>query len=152
MCTHLVTSCFEIHGTCHHFRIFLGSFRIFFWCSDVSTCVGTHTLDTMSLFLTTLQLWQLLDTISTDPTDFDTYFWQKTYRVDNFHNFSNQAVSNTLIIEAQLALLGDALTTASVLSSTNSRIQHASSVQSKHLNVYVIVACHQKHSNFQAYF
>ena len=53
--------------------------------------------------------------MSTDYTDFDTYFWQKTYRVDNSHNFSYQAISNTLLIEAQLALLGDALPTAPVL-------------------------------------
>ncbi len=53
--------------------------------------------------------------MSTDCADFDTYFWQKTYRVDNSHNFFNQAVSNTLLIEAQLALLGDTLPTLSVL-------------------------------------
>ncbi len=72
---------------------FLGSFFWnLFWCSDVSTCVGTHTLDMVSLFLTTWQLWQLLDTMSRDCTDFDTYFhfWKKTYRVDNSHSFLNQ--------------------------------------------------------------
>jgi hypothetical protein len=53
--------------------------------------------------------------MSIDRTDFDTYFWQKSYRVDNSHNFSNQAISNTLLIKAQLALLGDTQLTASVL-------------------------------------
>ena len=55
--------------------------------------------------------------MSTDCTDFDTYFhfWKKTYRVDNSQNLSNQAISNTLLIEAQLALLGDTLPTASML-------------------------------------
>ncbi len=53
--------------------------------------------------------------MSTDRIDFDIYFWQKTYRVDNSHNVSYQAISNTLLIEAQLALLGEALPTASVL-------------------------------------
>ena len=72
---------------------FLGSsFLNLFWCSNVSTCVGTHTLDTVSLFLTTWQLWQLRDMMSTDCTDFYTYFhfWKKTFRVDNSHNFLNQ--------------------------------------------------------------
>ncbi len=99
-----MTHCFKIRGTCHHLRIFLGYFWIFFWCSDVSTCIGTHTLDTVSLFLTTWQLCQLLDTMSTDCTEFDTNFCQKTYRVDNSHNFSNQAVSKGFVIWHQFDL------------------------------------------------
>jgi hypothetical protein len=99
-----MTHCFKICGTCHHFWVFLGYFWIFFWCSNVSTCIGTHTHDTVSLFLTTWQLWQLLDMMSTDCTDFDTNFCQKTYRVDNSHNFSNQAVSMGLVIWHQFDL------------------------------------------------